>query len=207
MLAAIYLVGLANGMGGHFFPHHFVFAVPVFFAVFVVFLRQHVTADARIHVATVVLAVLLSVSCFVPRSDMQLASAVAAEMSRRAAQAQEVAAEIDAVLDRCSIPRYLYLGDVSAGPFAYTRHSPLGPPFLQFQYRFQIDANPWFTHAFEENLQRAEFIVLRSLHTGPWSQIVKETIHDDFTDIPWPCAGEVAPQSPYFFLYRRTEEL
>ena len=42
-----------------------------------------------------------------------------------------ISARIDKILDACKLDRYMFIGQNGLQPYAFTKHSPVGPLFLQ----------------------------------------------------------------------------
>ena len=147
--------------------------------------------------------VLLALTIIPLRTHPSTYEAALASTAHVVEQQTTIARVVDTVLDRCEKERYLYLGDASVGPFAFTEHSPLGPLFLQFNFYFYDDSpNEYFITEMQKNLDTAEILLVRSLRFGNATQSVAAYIEEHFSTQPWECAGSVPVLEPYTLLFR-----
>ncbi len=123
---ALMLSNLAVGIGGDYQMHHFVFAVPLYAALFVSVHRLLFGVDGgRGKALAGSLALLVALTCLTTPVSAFVGSDAAGRV--RALRAEEATLKrdahwLDALLDRCGIQRYFSL---KAPPvFAFTRHSP-----------------------------------------------------------------------------------
>ena len=185
---ALYLLTLAVGMGGQFAGHHFVFALPVFFALFVAFV-QHAKCDwgsVPINIIVTVLTICGALSLLMLPLQSNDMTGYRAEIQ----QQQKLASAIDDVLDRCEEERYLFLGMNGLHPFAYTEHSPLGPTFFQYDYLLGNNRKH-FRDSFLKNLDKANVVVIHSFALNEVRDLTINHLDQNFTDRPWPCAEGV----------------
>ncbi len=202
---ALYFAVTAVAMKGNFYNHQFVFAVPLYMAVLMAFMTSitHLPKGNRLfQVSVLTCAVLLLLSVIGetrPNYEERLRIIQMGSQSARSA-----ATAIDGVLDDCGIDRYLFLGDNGFQPYGFTRHSPLGPAFLQFDHYLTPD-HPYFRQTFLQNLDSTQLIVRQSLHVNDLGRAVDERLSAHFSEVPWPCAQRSAPHnSPgYRFYYRQ----
>lgn len=199
---AVYLASMAVGMGGQYWNHHFIFAVPLymgaaFAAVRYGLLLEHPETH-RLEAGVLVTAAVLSLQ--LPPSDHFQArlDGVLTDVNH----AKATAKEIDRVLDSCELDTYLFFGPNGYYPYAFTEHSPMGPTF--FQYNYLLDENrPHFRQALLRNMREARLVVWHSYQIGDLQDIVDPYLKKHFTYTPWKCAGEPGFGEEYFVLYRR----
>lgn len=192
VLGALWLILLAVGMGGDFYGHHFIFAVPFLVACF--------WSVQALRLTTVLVGVLLlGAGVFHHRSDY--ASARNSQEERRT-ELTEIASAIDAIMDRCTWERYLHLKPKGGGPFAYTHHSPEGPIFTQYSRFMGFEGSP-FIEPFKQVLLQTPLILLTDLESIRMTEIAKRYIRTNFSPTPPVCAGNV-PTLPeeYSLLFR-----
>ncbi|MFH0851471.1 MAG: hypothetical protein V1876_01860 [Candidatus Peregrinibacteria bacterium] len=203
VLAALYLAALAVGTGNTYYNHHFVFAVGSFAALFLSFLRT-----AALHwkrgsftriVAMIVLLILLPTVNRRPLVDYKAQIAWYRDEQQ---SVQNVAAEIDTILDRCGVERYLFIGGNGGQPYGYTRHSPMGPLFFQFDHLLD-DNHEKFRKEFVQSLHEARFVVQKNFDLNVLTTETVLYLEQEFTKEPWPCAPSIESNGPYSFYFRK----
>lgn len=197
----LYLTLMAIGIGGDFYGHHFVFAVPFLVAclwVFVTALEERTTLS--LHMATTLFVTcLIGAAAFHSRSNY--AAAKEAWQHRRT-ELTQMAATIDTIMDRCGFDRYLHLKPKGGGPFAYTRHSPEGPIFTQYSRFMGFEGSP-FIEPFKQVLLRTPLILLTDLDAVRMTEVAKRYIRTSFTPDHPTCAGDIPPLPvEYSLLFR-----
>ncbi len=202
----LYLLALAVAMGGPFYNHHFVFAVPGYAALFVLCMREAAGTKAHHRAAQVFLVALtaLSALALLHKPSTDYTPRVQAFHAAQGA-AQTAAIQIDSILDSCHLSQYLFLGSNGMQPYAYTRHSPQGPLFFQYDFFFDA-AHQDFRRAFVGTLQTAQFIVLRDKHVGDLRPVVDSYITQHFSTSPWECAKTAAPIPGLQLYYRHVPD-
>jgi hypothetical protein len=183
-LALLYLLVLTVGLGGEFYWHHYVFAVPFYIALSIRFL--HIYQSKRTQVLTYgIIAITAFALAVIPlpiyRSSDQLAA--------QKLQLQQTALLFDAALTRCGLDRYLPIGDLAGSElWPYSVISPLGPAI--FHYDVQIDPkHVYFYGNFMRNLQNAQVLLVKdSLLEKERNETVNTIIKNDFTETIPPCA-------------------
>lgn len=199
VLLALYLTSLAVGMGGEYFNHHFVFAVPVYIALALSFgwaVKRWEGYPLHVLLFPISLFILLAT---LSQPDLHYQERLQS-LKAAAAPAKSAASYIDAVLDRCAQSRYTFLGTNGPLPYGYTRHSPLGPLFYQFSV-FLDRAHIPFRQQFLGSLSRSTFIVMAPhVEFNDLSPDVDRFIRTQFSTTPWPCA-QVLGTGPQGFSY------
>lgn len=202
-IASFYLTVLAVGVGGEFFNHHYVFAVPAYTALGLAFLRDLIHSRKGsvgfILVMGVIVCTLLSAG-FEPRFHYE---GRLKNLQNDAIAPKAVAKQIDTILDQCRLSRYLFLGGNGPQPYGYTTHSPLGPIFNQFPTFFE-PSQTYFRQQFMNGLLRTQLIVLDALQIGDLAPFTQNYIAANFSKTPWNCVGAKPYTSHYTFYYRTT---
>lgn len=210
VVISLYLVTLAVGLGGEFYNHHFVFAVPAYVALGFFSLRCFGTRlDENSHdnhrwgsigdallISVVVSTGIVAVQ--IPKVDY------ASDFSWMVADTtfqRNFAERIDGILDRCGLSRYLFLGGNLSQPYGFTKHSPYGPIFNNAG-RFFEPSETWFRQKFLEALSASDLIVFNSLQADDLTLQARTTIDTFFTTTPWSCAGQQPPVRGYTLYYR-----
>lgn len=199
-----YFTVLSVGLEGHFFNHHFVFAVPAYAALFSAVIaypweREHRAVSWR----QMTLVPLVALVLFLGARQPEISYAARLFNVRRGVeQAEQIALSIDTILDRCNLGSYLFLGTNGLQPYAYTKHSPLGPAFIQYDYLATLQS-PLFRETFFQNLEKSPLVVIHNPELQDARPLVEQYLSTHFTNVPWLCAGDVPDPAPYQFLFRR----
>lgn len=204
LMLAAYLTALAVGAGGAYWNHHFVFAVPLYAAVFIAVFRDTGKRPFVVRsISTLCLVVMLAAGIVQrPHIDYQGALDASAAWSR---DGKHMAAIADRLMDACGVERYLFLGGNGPHPYGYTEHSPLGPLFFQYPYFFE-GTRDFFREGFTASLQEARVIIRHVPEIGVLEPSYNDYIDAAFTPNPWECATESLAEgipAPYRLLYRR----
>lgn len=194
-IVAVYLMLLSIAVGGDFYGHHFIFAVPVYAALF--WLGVQYRWKRPIVIAFVMLLVSTSLI------DTRLSYADSADAWKlQEKQMITAASQIDTLMDTCGWERYLQMIPREEGPYAFMRHSPYGPIFIHYD-RF-IGASKQYQTAYIKALQEAPFMLLLDLENSNLSQFALQYVGVHFDVSPPPCAGEDFVQpAPYTLLFRQ----
>lgn len=203
-LLAVYLTMLVVGLEGHYFNHHFAFAVPSYIALFLVVISRKCQWEwhwLQRHTALIMPITALTVLLALAQPNIPYEARLVG-MREGGRVAKETAAHIDHVLDACSIPSYMFLGTNGLQPYAYTEHSPLGPSFIQYAYISTLQF-PLFRTTFIQNLQHAQLIVAGHYELLDLQPFVEAYTQEHFSTEPWPCAAGETYTGPYHILYRR----
>lgn len=201
-LAAI-LAATAGVAAGGWYGHHRIAAGSIVFALFLSLVRywQAMEASSRRLIAVLCLLSVLTLPAQSPPAEQRI--------QRRERQMRVVEAQaIDSILDRCGQDRYLFLGENAIQVYAFTRHSPQGPLFFQYDWFFR-GVLPQLEHAFVRSVEQAN-IVVQDRYTGMLSPQRKEVdryLKQAFTNTPWECAGNFGAVRRYQLLFRRNGPL
>jgi hypothetical protein len=206
LLIAVCLTSLSVGIGGAYFNHHFIFAVPFYCAIFLRFTLDifEYRKGATVAVVAAGCSVLLLSSAMFSHVTMNY-ERLLANFEREPKPAMEIAKVVDGVLDACAIDRYLFLGGNGPQPFGYTKHSPLGPLFFQYYYSLSPDRT-FFREKFMETIYTAQVVVVQSYRLHDLREKVVSYLTENFSETPWACAkGHVVGRkvSDYKLLYRK----
>jgi len=183
LVIGLLLVGLAVGMGGTFYEHHYIFALPLFLAtLFVLMARSGDGSAVHAWMRAGFVGLALATVC-VKWTPAKTYLDRAADIAVQDAAAKESAEVIDSLMDRLHVDRYLFLGPGGYVPFAYTRHAPLGPLFFQ-QVMFFGGQYPWFVRQFRRRLDEAQVVVLHQHITGPLDDEVRAKLAANFRILP-----------------------
>ena len=189
LAAVIFLLSLSIGIGGHYWNHHFAFAIPGYIAIAIMALRslrQHWYRKS----AKMFLMAFLAISAVgvskIHQPDF-LGSVMDGHNGHRDTSIRS-AEGIDLILDACGLDTYMFLGTNGSHPYAYTKHSPMGPIFFQFSY-FTNDERPKFQESFLHNLRTADLMVESKILSDGLYQEIRDTLSIEMSQKPWDCAG------------------
>ncbi|PIR54092.1 hypothetical protein COU75_02865 [Candidatus Peregrinibacteria bacterium CG10_big_fil_rev_8_21_14_0_10_42_8] len=192
MVCSSYLFFLAIAIGGDFYGHHFIFAVPCFVVFFWNALRRDIFLE-KIIFGFLGLLILASL-------HTQLVYDVTSWRLEEK-EFKEVASVIDTVMDRCGYTEYIQMIPRGGGPFAYTKHSPSGPIFIHYS-RF-IGASPMYQEKYIAAVKEVPLAFVLDIETSNFTDFAKEFIRANFSEVAPSCAGEDFMQpSPYYLLFR-----
>lgn len=198
---ALYLTTLAVAAGGEFFAHHFVFALSVYVALFIALLRWMAIADSSVRRLPMLALACIAVGiAFVHARRLPPRQLTA--WRAHSATLRQTAATIDRVLDDCGIDRYLYLVSRGGGPFGFTRHSPLGPVFLNHNRLVSTPDSPLFP-SYQTTFNEARILVLRDRESTGMTEDGWRLVERHFTPEPPPCARLTSQPLPYQILFRK----
>jgi len=195
---ALLSCSFAIAVGGRYFYHHFVFALPFYLALFLLLLRGSVMEPVLLHLkeatdlkpsgigikqCRIVLAAILAVLSinFIAMPYYKFDK----KITKNFEMMSEHAAYVDDLLDEKGIERYQYLGFNDGDGFFYglTEHSPLGPVFVQDPANFTGDYY-WFGDNLLKQLSEAEIVFVWDINVGKlsdeiWQILFTEFVRDD----------------------------
>jgi len=109
---------------------------------------------------------------------------------------------LDALLDDCTVEQYQFIGRHGPMVYEYTKHSPMGPLFLQYNFFFD-EEHPQFHAAFLRQLDESQLIVVHSsAELGAFKERVDNYLAQYFTETPWSCAAKHVPIPGHTLLFR-----
>jgi hypothetical protein len=204
-IAAVFPIVIAIAVGDYM-THHYITAIPAYFAVYV--LSLHFLPAARNAHSTrllyVVVTILLSFMPFTaPTVDWDKKHAWQWELHTETEKGKRFAMEIDTMMDRCGFSRYLWW---AGAPVAFTRHSPYMMGWSTKRAFAAENPNVHFQEKFRQSLADARFVVMQRNSVEEMENAeVQKVFRLLFTDSPPPCAEGLAVPEGYTFLYRKPE--
>lgn len=191
--AAVFTASFCVGLGGQYFDHHYIFAVPIY-AAFIMYSGEHISLfkDRKKVVKTATM-----ICCFLLISDVSLNYRKDYEgdsndkYKTMAAKAQYV----DELMDFYEEERYQYIG---LGDFlGFTKHSPMGPLFVQDSGYFQTEDTEFFKQ-FLEQIDKSNIVIFSSYTTPLLKKVVKNILEEDFTTEP-PKENDIEKPSDFYY--------
>lgn len=191
----LFAASFAVAIGGQYYNHHHVFALPAYMALVLLLLRGAVNepdlmnhnraftkANPEIRYGPAQCRKALSVLCVILLFGFYLLPDFTYDenLSRETAQMKTHAEYADKLLDEKGINRYLYLGFNGPHFFGLTEHSPLGPVFAQFPDDYKDDKNNWFCQNVLAQLDQAQIVFVACIDVGVISERVWDILGSDF---------------------------
>jgi hypothetical protein len=196
---ALLNASFAVGLGGQYFAHHYVFALPFYFALFAKFasvllsltseqvgkvdqINSKLPEEIRKNVFSLGLSLILlptivfSAVGFHQRDEYKASEATPAKV----AACHKDAEWLDSLLDAAQQKNYLWIGFNGIVPIMYTEHLPLGPVFAQDSLNFTKDTG-FFPESFLKELAEANVLVYARNNTDAIAIDVFATVIDDFS--------------------------
>jgi hypothetical protein len=181
-------IAFAAGLSGLFYPHQFVPFVPLGIAILVTWLVADKTPSAggvafSSAVATVALA-----GATAGHERPEFAKQIA-EHKGHISAAQTAATQIDRALDCTGETRYAFIGANGVQPYGWTKHSPLGPYFIQYAGWF-ASSEPQHRAQLLDALKHARLLVYSGMNAGDFNDALGKTLDARFhPGLPEKCAS------------------
>lgn len=182
-----YLTIFAVGMGGQYYNHHFVFAVPTYFALLCAFITdfnmlekvdiKKYKAGAICFFATVAI-ISASASALLPEHSYNKQ-----KVDNNLITMQRHADYVDEILDTLGEERYQYFGFNGNVFYCFTDHLPQGPVFFQDPYNFSAEDN-WFSQNLKQQLNKSDVVIVQKIDVGVLNDYVNSYLNENFTNIP-----------------------
>jgi hypothetical protein len=170
-------------MGGTFYVHHHVFAMPVIMAVVLTLLRDSTLPDTGRFWWTSAFVIL---SLTLPRWERtKKLEEHLVKIQRSDAEARDAAVIIDRIADRLGLERWQWLGPGGFVPLPFTRHVPQGPLFFQQVVFFDGKYPPWFAAQLRAQIRQSSLLVVHNpMFVGRMLPEVKWLISAHFESLP-----------------------
>ncbi|MCL1955700.1 MAG: hypothetical protein FWF63_00125 [Fibromonadales bacterium] len=177
---AFFLSSYSVGLGGEFFEHHFVFALPFYMALVLLLLKNwdvENLAVAKLGLLCLIFLVIGTIDLpyrfernlkyFSNHFDLTFEQRTK-YLNDNAEDFKEAAVYLDSKMDELGIDRYVFIGSHSPGIqlYGWTRHSPMGPYFYQPPQWFELGAGD----SLISNLEKADAVVIGKMESGFASQ-------------------------------------
>lgn len=201
---AIFAASFCVGMGGQYFNHHFVFAVPIYCA-FVIYGGQlffEFRPNKRV-VNCLVIAVWATVML---ASFLCIGTQFDGDFTGRFEALSEKAQYVDDLLDFYGEDRYQYIGFNSDDAFiGLTEHSPQGPIFAQDPDNLR-NPDTWFSKSLLEQVEESNIVIVKEYKSPAVDKKIKLILKKEFTKYPAQEFTEDAPDDFNFEIYYRISE-
>jgi hypothetical protein len=201
-----YLLVFSVGLGGQYYNHHFVFAVPMYIAMFLYVIKNYENiklSNKKGFIGIDGILISISIACSVG-SALSPGNGYDNNYVITTLEAMRAEAEyVDNVLDVAGENTYQFLGFNGDVFYCFTEHLPQGPIFFQDPFNF-ADKNSWFSKNLAEQLDKVDIIIIDWIDVGAMDGYVKGYINDNFTGNPPDGVKDIAiPKSfRYEIMYR-----
>jgi len=142
---AVLFSSYSVGLGGEFFEHHYVFALPFYMALFLLLLKNWNGENSLVAKFGLLCLIFLAIGTIdlpyrFERNQIPFANHFHRPFDERteylnanAENFKEAAAYLDFKMDELGIDRYAFIGYHAPGTqiYGWTKHSPMGPYFMQ----------------------------------------------------------------------------
>lgn len=191
---SVLLVLLAIAIGGDFYGHHFVFAVPVYAILWWKYLKEFGPRFGYVVIMLFACSALF---------DTRFTYADSTESwKQKETELRSVAVTMDTVMERCGYDRYLQMVVRGYGPYPYTKASPYGPIFVHYA-RF-IGRTQEYSNAHIRALQETPLVLLYDIENSNLTDFAKQYFGATFSEDAPACAGEdYQGIEPYHLLFRQ----
>jgi hypothetical protein len=190
---AIFLSSYSVGLGGEFFEHHFVFALPFYMALVLLLLRswnEENFSVAKLGLLSFVFLVMgtIDLPYRFERNLKHFYNHFHLNFDERtryindnAKNFKEAAAYLDFKMDELGIDRYVFIGSHVPGTqiYGWTKHSPMGPYFFQPSQWFEIGVGD----SLISNIEKADAVVIGTMvrELEPQADYINSILNEQFT--------------------------
>lgn len=199
-LLIIYSVSLAVGLGGEYYNHHFVFAVPVYVALFLYCVVKLIKLNKNWLSQVFILLSLLIVTFTVKNLPIFNYRQRINIIKHEEAIARAEAKYVDQVLDRSNMKEYLFIGPNGPQLYGFTHHSPQGPWFFQLSDFF---INPRHQSELIDSLMVSDLVVVDNYPGGLIGDKLRQMVDVKFNLDPWPWVQDIKRETNKYQIYFR----
>jgi hypothetical protein len=195
-MAATLPISAGVGVAGYALQH-WAFACPFYFALALAFIRYAARERIWVISGTISGMVVATLLLFGPSQDrVRFLERDVRNHSERANA--ETVGQFDALLDACHVVRYAGL-DVHEA-LAFSKHSPMGPLFIQRAHQYLGEDHPLFSATYRNMEDDAQILVMKEGDT-PWGRFA--ALASEFADEPPACAEGRLPIRGLDIRFRR----
>lgn len=199
----------AVGLGGQYYNHHFIFALPLYMLFLMISLRWaieripagsdlfSVSKESLLFPATVFLIAASGLVCLPEFQYNETILSLSQSMI-------EDARYVDDIMDLIQRDRYQYFGFNGPIFYAYTEHDPMGPVFFQDPNNF-TDEDNFFAESLKRQMEETDLYIWHYNSCGVLSEYVSDYIREKFTIFPplQEIASLQRPESFHYTVYYR----
>lgn len=182
VFAALYIASFCVGLGGYYYNHHYIFAVPVYCALIIY--GGAALYEINLKKVSENGAVILLWGIAVFATFLNIGNQYLGDCSQKYAAIKEKAAYVDSLLYYYNEDTYQYVGFNGDGVFiGLTKHSPMGPVFAQDADNVS-DSNSWFSQRFAEQINNANIVIVEKGEYYSLKWPLRGLLDREFTENP-----------------------
>jgi hypothetical protein len=181
--AGLVLATLSALLVSEHYDHHYAFALPFGMAIYFLWLKTDKKNTLITNFALTIIFILTVFATFnLPKNNWEynleknLAKQKGAKIS---------ALYLDTIMDIANIKQYMILSPVGTQPYAYSKHSPLGPYIIWWSLCWELRGTACLD-VYMDMLNKAEIIVYQSINWPyEYQKRAVKILEEEFTTIPW----------------------
>jgi hypothetical protein len=174
---AFFLSSYSVGLGGQFYNHHHVFALPFYMALILLLLENWNEENIVVDKLGLVSFVFFAVATLnLPNLNLDKRSE---NLSNYAKEPMLVAAYLDLKMDELGVDRYAFVGSNGPEIYGWTKHSPSGPYFFQYDDWFRVI--PGYRDSIISSIENSSVVVVAHI----WGEIAPQAnqiLREQFTE-------------------------
>ena len=207
IFVALYAASFAVGLGGQYYNHHHIFALP-FYGILIYNIINYCSSpccgNKQIQLNFITAIVL---ACFLGTGFSNLPEfKVNENVIRDIQRSKDNAMYLDEVLDALGETRYLFVGFNGYHPYAYTKHDVIGPSFVQDRNNFSSDST-FFSKKLGKQFDSANVVVFAYFNMDKMTPKVISTLNNCFTKkLPYALQKIQRPDSFRYDLHFRIKK-
>jgi len=164
--AAFFLTNYSVGLGGEYYNHHHVFALPFYMALVLFLLKEwngESSGVAKLGLASFVFFAIATLN--LPNLNFDGRSEY---LNNSAKEPKLVADYLDSKMNELNIDRYAFIGFNGPEIYGWTKHSPMGPYFIQDPRWFS--GIPNFGDSLISIIEKSDIVVVSNM----WKEIAPQ---------------------------------
>jgi len=164
-----FLTTYSVGVGGEFFNHHYAFALPFYMALILLLQKdwnEENSVAAKLGFVSFIFLAIATLNLPNFQYDGRKK-----HLDAHRKQIVQAAAYLDSKMDELGIDRYTFIDELassSPGIYGWTKHSPMGPYFVQTSWWF--NEIPGFGDSIVSNIKKSDAVVVSKM----WDQIAPQ---------------------------------
>jgi len=173
---AFFLAAYSVGLGGEYYNHHHIFALPFYMALVLFLLKNWNGENSAVSKLGLVSFTFFAIATLnLPNLNLNKRSE---NLNNWAKEPMQAAAYLDYKMNELGIDRYTFIGSNGPEIYGWTKHSPDGPYFVQYGIWFRDI--PGFRDSVISSIKRADVVVVAHM----WKEIepqASQILNEHFT--------------------------
>jgi len=180
-VAAFFLASYSVGIGGHYYNHHYIFALPFYTALFLLLLKEWNGENFAASKLALFSFAFLAIAALNFPGDLELINLKERSeyLKTRAKESMQAALYLDKKMDELGIDRYAFIGGNGPQIYGWTKHIPSGPYFFQLNDYYKLI--PGSTDSVISNIKKADIVVVSRMW-DPIAPQVNPILAEQFTE-------------------------